>query len=275
MNDVPLRVLIFGAHPDDAEYHAGGLLATYRQLGHRVKIVSVTDGSAGHHRYSGPPLAAQRKQEAAEAAAVIGAEWEVWDHPDGRLEPTLAVREEVIAAIRQYRPDLVLTHRPNDYHPDHRAVGQLVQDAAFLVSVPAIVPQVPVVDRPPVVACLPDLFTRPAPLRPDVVFDADRCLDTIVAMLACHRSQVFEWLPHLAGREASVPTDPSERTVFLRRWYVEEVGGRATRFRDALVAALGVQRGRDCTVAEVLEISEYGAPLDAEERKRLFPFLEG
>lgn len=272
MSDV-VRVLVFGAHPDDAEYHAGGMLATYRQLGHRVKMVSVTDGSAGHHRRAGAALAAERKCEAAAAAAVIGAECEVWDYPDGRLEPTLAVRERIIAAIRSDRPDLILTHRTNDYHPDHRAVGLAVQDAAFLVSVPTIVPEVPVVERVPVVACMPDLFTRPAPLRPDVVFDADPCLDTIVAMLACHRSQVFEWLPHLEGQEAAVPDDEAGRMVFLRRWFVERAAPRAAHFREALVAALGVEQGRDCTVAELYEISEYGAPLDPATRQRLFPFL--
>ena len=114
----PLRLLVIGAHPDDAEYKAGGLAAIYRKAGHAVRFVSVTDGGAGHHLVSGWELVDRRRAEAAEAGAALGIESEVWDHPDARLEPTLERREQVIRAVRSYRPDLVLTHRPNDYHPD-------------------------------------------------------------------------------------------------------------------------------------------------------------
>src|SRR5262249_14151366 len=157
--------------PDDAEYKAGGLAALYRRRGHEVRFVSVTDGSAGHHRTAGPALAGRRRAEAEEAGKALGIGYEVWEHPDGRLEPSLPLREQVIRLVRSFRPDLVLTHRPNDYHPDHRVTAQLVQDAAYLLTVPALCPDVPHLRRDPVIAYLSDEFTRPCPFEPTAVVD--------------------------------------------------------------------------------------------------------
>ncbi len=184
-----LRLLILGAHPDDAEFHAGGLATIYRSLGHQVRIISLTNGDAGHHELSGPALAARRAEEMRAAAATIGAEQAMWQHHDGCLEATLALRWQVIRELRTFAPDLVLTHRDNDYHPDHRACGHVVRDASYLVTVPAIVPEAPILRHAPVIAYLPDRFTRPNALRGDVVIDVERELETIVDMLACHRSQ--------------------------------------------------------------------------------------
>jgi LmbE family N-acetylglucosaminyl deacetylase len=270
MNEPPLRLLILGAHPDDAEFHAGGLATIYRRLGHVVKMVSVTDGAAGHHQTYGPPLAARRREEAAAAGRIIGAEYVTWEHPDGSLTPSLEVRRQIIAEIRRFRPDLVLTHRPNDYHPDHRAVGVAVQDASYMVTVPAVAPEVPALRQDPVVAYLPDLFTRPNPLRPDVVIDFTEHLDTVVAMLACHRSQVFEWLPYNKGSEDQTPQDEGERMAWLQSWFGHVLERRAEHFREALIAAFG-ERGRTVNCVEVVEISEYAAPLDDDARRRLFP----
>src|SRR5690242_4400126 len=161
-----LRLLILGAHPDDADYHAGGTAALYRAAGHAVRMVSLTDGAAGHQSDHGPGLARRRRAEAAAAGAVIGAEYDVLDSPDGGLLPTLENRHRVIRLLRTYRPDLVLTHRPNDYHPDHRYTSQLVQDAAYMITVPAVEPSVPHLERNPVIAYLPDEFHRPYPFQP-------------------------------------------------------------------------------------------------------------
>jgi LmbE family N-acetylglucosaminyl deacetylase len=272
MHDETLRLLILGAHPDDAEYHAGGLAAIYRQLGHTVRVVSVTDGSAGHHTHQPQELAEIRHHEAESAAGVIGAAAAVWDYRDGHLLATHELQHRIIREIRGFRPDLVLTHRTNDYHPDHRAVGQAVQDASFLVRVPLVVPDVPALQRDPVVAFMPDLFTKPNPLAADVVIDITVQLDTIVSMLACHRSQMFEWLPWLEGVLHQVPGGEKERLTWLRQWYIDKIRVRADRYRSELVAAYGPNRGNRIECAEVYEISEYGLPLDAAARERLFSF---
>lgn len=271
-DDSPLRLLILGAHPDDAEYHAGGTAAIYRDLGHTVRMISVTNGAAGHHEKAGRELAVIREAEARRSGQTIGADYIVWNEPDGALMPTLDVRLRIIRELRTYQPDIVLTHRPNDYHPDHRAVGQLVQDASYMVTVPAVAPDTPALSRDPVIAYLPDLFTKPTPLEPHVIVDVSDKTDTIVSMLACHASQVFEWLPYNEGRLAQVPADDAGRMVWLRSWYDEKVKPRAARFREAIIAAYGQSRGAAMDYVEVFEVSEYAAPLDAAARKRLFPF---
>ena len=185
--------------------------------------------------------------------------------------PTLPLRRQIIREIRSFVPDLVLTHRTADYHPDHRAVGQVVQDAMYMVTVPLIVPDVPILRRNPVLAYMTDLFTRPSPLEADVVLDVDAHVDTIVAMLACHRSQVFEFLPYNQGVPEQVPSHPPEQLAWLRQWYGRQAGPRADRFRRELVEAYGAEKGRLIEFAEAYEISQYGAPLDPSARDRLFP----
>lgn len=272
MPDSTLRLLVLGAHPDDADFHAGGLVARYRKLGHAVKMVSVTDGAAGHQDRPAGELAAMRREEAAAAGRVVGAPYDVWDFPDGHLVNTLDVRHRIIAEIRSFAPDLVLTHRTCDYHPDHRAVGEAVQDASFLVRVPKVVPEVPALRAEPVVALLPDLFTRPYPLAADVIVDVTDQLETIVAMLACHRSQVFEWLPWLDGCLDQVPGDEQDRLAWVRQWFAQQLRSRADRFRSAYEAAYGPCPSDKHPAIEVFEISQYGSPLDAAARRRLFPF---
>jgi N-acetylglucosamine malate deacetylase 1 len=268
-----VRLLILGAHPDDAEFHAGGLATLWAQHGGAVKIVSVTNGEAGHHHSPGNVLVERRRSEAAAAAALIGAVSEVWDFPDGRLEPSLELRWQIIREIRRFAPDLVLTHRTCDYHPDHRAVGQAVQDASYLVTVPSLVREVPALSRDPVVGYMPDRFMKPAPMQGDVVLDVGEQLDRIVDMLACHGSQVFEWLPFNQGVLADVPADPKGRRAWLHRWVLDRLRPQADRYRRELVATYGHERGSRVEWAEAYEISEYAAPLTPELRHKLFPFI--
>ena len=129
-SDGKLNIIAFGAHPDDCDQRAGGTAAKYAALGHRVRFVSVTNGDAGHQTEGGGALAARRRAEAQEAGRRIGIEYVVLDNHDGELLPTLHVREQIIRQIRQWKADLVLAPRPNDYHPDHRYTGVLLQDAA-------------------------------------------------------------------------------------------------------------------------------------------------
>jgi LmbE family N-acetylglucosaminyl deacetylase len=273
MPEQPLRLLIIGAHPDDADFHAGGLAALYRQAGHAVKMVSLTNGDAGHHVLAGVELAKRRRAEAAAAGAVIGASYEVFDNRDGELLPSLENRRLVIRLIRTFRPDLVLTHRPNDYHPDHRYTSMLVSDAAYMVTVPAIVPNTPHLSANPVIAYLPDHFQKPYPFQPSVGVDVGGVMEQIVNMLHCHASQVYEWLPYNGGYLDEVPFDDAAR----RQWLIERVRKRrraaADRFQESLQGVYGTPRGGRLEYLEAFEACEYGAPLDEAAKKRLFGFL--
>jgi LmbE family N-acetylglucosaminyl deacetylase len=274
MADEPLRLLIIGAHPDDADYAGGGTAALYRSLGHVVKMISVTNGAAGHHLSPGPELVKRRRAEAAASGAVIGATYETWDHPDGALLPTLEVRAQVIRLIRSFKPDLLLTHRPNDYHPDHRYTSLLVQDAAYLVTVPAVVPEVPHLMRDPVICYLPDDFQKPYPLDPAVVVDVGPVIERIVDMLDCHVSQFYEWLAYNHGWLDKLPADARGRRDFLANQTRDRLRRRADKYRELLKKLYGPDRGAKVEYAEAFEACEYGSPLDQAARARLFPFVK-
>src|SRR6516164_8757202 len=211
----PLRILVLGAHPDDADIKTGGTAAKWRRLGHEVRLVSVTDGGAGHQTLRRPALSERRRAEARAAGAVIGAEYDVLGYPDGGLLPTLEARHELIRLIRSFRPDLVLTHRPNDYHPDHRYTSILVQDAAYMVTVPAICPEVLHLERNPVIAYFSDDFKKPAPFQADVVVDIGGEVERIVDMCHRHVSQFYEWLPFNGRYLDQVPAGDAERRAWL------------------------------------------------------------
>lgn len=268
-----LRILIIGAHPDDADIKAGGTAAQWCRLGHVVRMVSLTDGSAGHQSLRGPELVQRRRREAAAAAAVIGATYEVMDHPDGALDDRLELRQRVIRLIRGFAPDLILTHRANDYHPDHRFTGLLVQDASYLVTVPAVCPETPHLARTPVILYVSDAFRKPCPFEPHVVVDIDAEFDRVVDMLHCHESQFYEWLPYNAGYLEDVPASAADR----RAWLADRMGRRlaplADRYRELVRRTYGTEHGDRVRYIEAFEVSEFGAPLDAAARARLFPFL--
>ncbi len=262
---MPLRVVVFGAHPDDDEIKAGGTSALWARRGDEVLFVSLSDGSAGH-QHPGPELARRRRHEAEAAAAVLGTRSLVLDHPDGALEPTLALRAEVVAIIRRARADLVLLPRPWDYHPDHRATAHVVQDAAYMVTVPAVVPEVPHLHANPVFAYVWDPFTRPCPLVPDVAVDISDVLETKLQALHQHASQVYEWLPYNSGTLASVPAGEVERRQWLRHWL--ERDRQAALEQRPLLEALG---SGAATHAELFEICELGRRPGPDELRRLFP----
>jgi LmbE family N-acetylglucosaminyl deacetylase len=266
----PLRLLIIGAHPDDADYAAGGTAALYRAADHVVQMVSLTNGDAGHQTLRGPELANRRRAEAAAAGAVIGAGYLVFDNHDGQLLPTLENRCAVIRLIRSFQPDLVLTHRPNDYHPDHRYTSQLVQDAAYLVTVPAIVPDTPHLARDPVIAYLPDSFQKPYPFQPSVVVDVDPVFDQIVSMLHCHESQFYEWLPYNGGYLDMIPGTDRTRREWLAEKTCVRLRAQADKYRKLAVQTYGTERGAKIKYLEAFEGCEYGAALDDAARRRLF-----
>ena len=148
-----------------------------------------------------------------------------------------------------------------------------MRDASYLVTVPGILPEVPILERPPVVAYMPDLFTKPYPMVGDVVVNIEPIFETVVDLAAAHRSQVFEWLPFNRGVESEVPSEAPARRTWLRDWLAAWIRPRAERYRPELIATYGSELGLAISLIEVFEISEYAAPLDARTRQRLFWFL--
>jgi LmbE family N-acetylglucosaminyl deacetylase len=273
MGNEQLRLMVIGAHPDDCDIAAGGTAALYRRAGHEVCFVSVTNGESGHQTDYGPQLAAVRQAEAEAAGRVVGLDYRVLSNRDGWLLPTLEVRFAIIRLIREFAPDLLLTHRPNDYHPDHRYVSQLVQDAAYLLTVPAVAPEAPALRRDPVIAYVADNFQKPYPFSPTVVVDVEPVVDKVVDMLACHASQFYDWLPYNKHYDEKLPADPQDRWAWLERQYRKRLAPRADKYRELLVQTYGEDRGRAVTLVEAFEPCEYGSPLDEQARRRLFPFL--
>lgn len=270
-----LRILVIGAHPDDCDFKAGGVATKYAALGHVVRFVSVTNGDAGHQRLGGVELAEMRRAEAEAAGAVIGIEYQVLDHHDGQLEPSLFNRQTIIRLIRSFGPDLILTHRPNDYHPDHRYTSTLVQDASYLVTVPNLCEDTPALRASPVIAYLSDDFQRPYPFTPDVAVDIDDAIERKLDMLHCHTSQVYDWLAWHDGVLQQVPAGATERREWLRGRMIEPFDPViADRYRDLLVRWYGPQQGAAVRYCEAFELCEYGQQPSAAELRRLFPFFD-
>jgi LmbE family N-acetylglucosaminyl deacetylase len=273
MSDGRLRILGIGAHPDDCEVKIGGTAAMWAAAGHTVCFVSATNGETGHHVQGGAQLAQRRVEEAKAAADVLGVQSRVLPVPNGQLEPTLIYRRMFIRLIREFRPDLVLTHRPNDYHPDHRYTSQLVQDSAYVVMVPNTAAETPALRYNPVMAYFCDGFRKPLPFEPSVVIAIDSAMDRKFDALHCHTSQMYEWIPWTQGRLDEVPAGQAQR----RAWLFAQRAGRdqavADRFRQQLIARYGPQRGSAIRYAEAFEGCEYGAPLDEAQIERLFAGL--
>jgi LmbE family N-acetylglucosaminyl deacetylase len=266
----PLRIIAFGAHPDDCDIRAGGTAAKWAALGHKVRFVAVTNGDAGHQTEGGGALAKRRRAEAEEAGRRIGIEYVVLDNHDGELVPNLKVREEIIRQIREWNADLVLGPRPNDYHPDHRYTGVLLQDAAFMVTVPNIAPDTPALRKNPVFMYFEDGFKKPAPFQPDIAVAIDDVFEKKIGMLDAHVSQVYEWLPWLDGELDKVPKDPAARRAWLSDQRSRTV---SPAVKEALTKWYGADRTAKVEQAEAFEICEYGSRPDEKTLRRLFPFF--
>jgi LmbE family N-acetylglucosaminyl deacetylase len=188
--------------------------------------------------------------------------------------PTLENREKVIHLIREFNADVVITPRPNDYHPDHRNTGLLVRDAAYMVTVPNIVPGTPHLNKNPIFIYMSDRFTQPNPFVPDIVVDIDDVIEKKIDMYDCHVSQMYEWLPYNGGYLDQVPKDPAERRAWLGRRWGGRSGGTANRFRKELIELYGEERGSKVRFAEAFEVSEYGYNPGLDELKKIFPFFD-
>ncbi len=271
-NDGKLRIIAFGAHPDDCELQTGGVSALWAKQGHHVLLVSVTNGDIGHWREAGGPLAKRRKAEVDAAHKILGVQGVVLDNHDGELEPTLENRRTLTRLIRLWNADLVLGPRTNDYHPDHRYTGVLVQDAAFMVTVPFFCPDVPAMKKNPVFMYYTDRFLKPQPSKPDIVINIDSVIETKLDAIGVMISQFAEGGAN--GDASLYPADAAGQE--RRKQQIRQIRGRnyqaiAARFQKELVAW---HPNGDVKHAEAFEICEYGTQPNKEELKRLFPFFQ-
>lgn len=271
-DDGKLRIIAFGAHPDDCEIKAGGAGALWAARGDHVKFVSTTNGDIGHWRDAGGPLANRRREEARKADEILGVASEVLDIHDGEILPTLENRRTFVRLIRGWRADIVLAPRPWDYHPDHRYTGVLVQDAAYMVTVPFFAPDVPHLEKNPVFLYYEDGFQRPYPFRADIAVSIDSAIERKLDALAAMESQFLEG--GCGGGPELLPEDEESRERGLRR-VRESFRARFARTADAhrekLVELYGEERGRRVRYAEAFEVCEYGRRPSPEELRKLFP----
>lgn len=281
-----MKILIIGAHLDDNEFRCGGVTYKYLKLNHEVRYLSVCNGSGGHHIMTPEETAKRRANEAANVAAYLGIKYDIWDNDDCSITADLELRRRLIRYIRAYSPDLIITHRTNDYHADHRVVAQLVQDASYMLIVPHECPEVPAMSRMPVIMFNVDRFKNPA-FEADVIVDIDDAIDAKLACAGFHESQVYEWLPYTKGE--LVPEDTHERLEWLKgmditedttdeeimaatRGYAVQSAQVAVRFRKELIDKYGSEKGSKVRFAEAFMLSEYGTQMTVESKKVLFPF---
>jgi LmbE family N-acetylglucosaminyl deacetylase len=274
-DDGKLRIIAFGAHPDDCELKVAGTAARWAALGHHVKFVSVTNGDVGHWRMAGGPLALRRTAEVEKCARILGIHTQVLDIHDGELLPTLEHRRTITRLIRDWKADLVLSHRPNDYHPDHRNVGVLVQDAAYMVTVPFFCPDTPYLRKNPVFLYYEDRFTKPNRFSADVVVAIDEVIDKKLACVEALHSQFYEG--GCNGGPELVPDPGNSAAVAARRKDVRDGFDRrfadtANRFRLQLGNTYGAE-GKKVKYAEAFEVCEYGRMPSKQEMRKLFPFF--
>lgn len=267
----PLNIIMIGAHPDDCDIKGGGTAALFVQMGHRVKFVSVTNGDAGHMKEGGGMLAKRRMAEAEEAGRRLGVTYDVLDHHDGELLATLPIRLEIIRLIRDWDADVVISHRSNDYHPDHRYTAILVQDAAYMVGVPNIAADTPPLKKNPVFLYFQDNFQKPYPFEADIAVDITSVFDKKIDAMDAHVSQFYEWLPWIGNYAGEVPSGKEERKEWLKskRSFAPNMASL-----EALKTWYGDATSLQVKYAEAFEVCEYGSQPSKDEIKRLFPMLQ-
>ncbi len=273
-DDGKLHVICFGAHPDDCELRAGGVAAMWAAKGHHVKFVSVTNGDIGHWRDAGGPLARRRKAEVEQAARILGITTEVLDIHDGELMPTLENRRTIVRLIREWRADIVMSHRPNDYHPDHRYAGVLVQDAASMVQVPHFCPDVPALKNNPVFLFYPDAFQKPNTFQPDIVVSIDDIIEKKLTALDTLESQFYEG--GALGSADLIPADPMKQQDWRRKVRADHAARNqriAQQYRSRLADWYSKETADKVQFAEAFEICEYGRRPNRAELAKLFPFF--
>ncbi len=267
-----LKVMIICAHPDDADLLTGGLTLKLTALGHKVKFVSVTNGNIGHYEIMPKELAAIRLKEALASAQALGAEYDSLNIDDGQVYVNREQTEKIVNVIRKYDPDLVITHRPTDYHRDHRYTGQLVMDASYMLIVPHYCPETPVSAsrKMPIICYAYDNFQKPYPFVPNILLDISDVYKQKIAALINHESQMMDWLPWTLNQENMIPKDYDlqNQLEVLEMIIITAFSRIITNYRKLWKKGYPDKK---VTKAEVFEICEYGRQPSVKELKDLFP----
>lgn len=281
-----MKILMIGAHQDDNEFRCGGIAYKYVKMGHDVRFLSMCNGCGGHHVMTPEETTKTRAKESATVADLIGVTYDVWDVDDCTLVADLETRRRLIRYIRNYAPDVIIGHRPNDYHADHRASGQLIQDASYMLIVPHECPDAPAMKKMPLIIYNEDRFDNPT-FKGDIVIDVDDVVDIKMQIAHINKCQVYEWLPYTNGYLDQVPETDEERYEWLKgmeitadttdeevvaatRGYLVRYAKTAARFRKELIEKYGEERGSKVRFAEAFEICPYGSPMTDELYKELF-----
>lgn len=269
----PLRVIAFGAHPDDAELKFAGTAALLAAKGAKVKLVALTNGDVGHFSQAGGPLAQRRKAEVEACHAKLGVSTDVLDIHDGELMPDLETRKKVANLIRDWQADVVLSHRPWDYHPDHRAVGKLAEDAAVVVAAPFFAPYTKATPRNPIFLFYSDNFKKPYPFDPILAVGFDEVADRKWDCVSSMPSQFADADSWQARYGRNVPKDEAGRRAYIMDTVKQRNADVANQHRDLLVKLYGEPKGRNIKYAEAFELNQYGSPATMDELKQLFPLF--
>ena len=269
-----LNIMAIGAHPDDCDICFGGTALKFKAMGHRVMFLSMTNGCSGHHLMPGPALSARRYAETQAVMKMTGIEYKVTDIPDGTLTADLRNRDLLLREIRTFKPDLILTHRPNDYHPDHRSTATLVMDSSYLILVPHVLPDSPPIRKRPYIFYFYDHFSFPGPFVPDIIVSIDDVIDQKIAMIDCHKSQMYEWIPWVEGFAEDVPPEQDEDG--RRQWLKQYIRSNweppiSKQYRKILEMRYGTEKSGKTLDCEAFQLSEYCAQAGQEELEKIFP----
>lgn len=183
------KILLFCAHPDDAELCAGGTIIKFINKGFDVKIIVMTNGNVGNNGVDIDKTSNIRRKEMNNASKFMKCDIKCLDINDGEIMPCLKYRKLIIDEIRDYKPDIIMTHRENDYHPDHRYTSILVQDSLVLICSENYNPKLPALNYTPITLFFWNRFTKPTPFSFDIVCDVSKTFNDKIKALSIHQSQ--------------------------------------------------------------------------------------
>ena len=186
-----MNILAIGAHPDDIEINCGGTLAKYAKQGHKIFTATATNGNVGSSTLPMDEIAKIRKEEARKAAEIIGAEYICLDYDDEMFFESKKARLDFINLVRYCKADVIFTHYPKDYNPDHELTSKIINDIAIMIPVPKIVTEAPPHDKIPIIVYFEPVHGMG--FVPTEYVDITDTFETKMQMCLQHKSQV-QWM---------------------------------------------------------------------------------